>query len=173
MPNRRRRRNRNGRTATARAPYAAQPRVHAGNTARRAGRIPAPPPEPAKSPLPEQNENSTGPYSATTYGVVARPAAARFRTGGPAPPRDCAAATRPPRPNGPARAANRSGHWFESFCDGARSYAHDVPPPGRQRGMRHFAPGSTHQTRYSLRTKPAPRISRVRRRAEARNGFPA
>ena len=89
----------------------------------------------------------------------------------PAPPRDCAAATRPSRPNGPARAANRPGHGFEIF-GAVRVRMHIT--------LRRAAALQTEFLRRVQRTKPArslrtnstPTISRVRRRAGARSSFP-
>ena len=54
--------------------------------------------------------------SAARFCGISAGAAAHLPTVRPAPLRNCATDARPSRPNGPARAANRVGHWFEFFA---------------------------------------------------------
>ncbi len=76
------------------------------------------------------------------------PPTARFRTRRPAPPWTCATATRPSRPNGPARAANSSGHRFE-ICSAVRVRMH-ITFPRRAADTRRRRPPNSCRMAFAI-----------------------
>ncbi len=95
---------------------------------------------------------------------------AHLRTGRPRNVAELCRRHAPVAAQWPARAANRYGHEFE-IGGAVRVRMHITFRRGRQRGVRHLAPGPTYKTPHSLGTYCAPTISRVRRRAGARNNL--